>query len=297
MKKIIVLSFFFTLVYISGCMVTPKRTLPPVTKETVKEVEAKAADVSQREGLQFQELPGYYLKTGVKLESEMNFIIGDSEKKFGELLGVKKSMAGLLEYPDLKKNLVAVFATRPSINAVDIKIVEAYSVGSDIYIDYELAPKEDPEVGYFINNMKAFIVERPKQVTNVSFVDPAKKMTIIPFGKRSAGSPSSADIMLKYYTGTYRGTIPAADGPGIIMILTLAPDFTFNLQQTYLSHPDRTFESSGNWAPTEDLSSFVINYDKDKNDRMRFYFNDKNQIEMLDQDGEKIDSNNYKLKK
>jgi hypothetical protein len=37
-----------------------------------------------------------------------------------------------------------------------------------------------PEVGYFTSNVKAFEIQRPEQILNVSFVDTNKNMTVHP---------------------------------------------------------------------------------------------------------------------
>ncbi|MDR0723973.1 MAG: copper resistance protein NlpE [Endomicrobium sp.] len=75
--------------------------------------------------------------------------------------------------------------------------------------------------------------------------------------------------------------------------LDLKSDYSFYLKQTYLTLNGKTFESSGKWYPTPDLSSFVLN----KNKNLSFYFKDKNTIEKLDDNGEKANSNKYTLKK
>ena len=292
--------FLFTF---AGCMVpvrsiqTDVPTVPAISKETVKQVEEKAADISLSVPLSFKEVNGYFLKNNVKMDKEINFYTAESGKKFEAILGQAKAVTGIVTTPDFKKNMAVVIAVKNSTAAYNISISSAYSVGSDIYINYEITEKPLPEVGYFFPSVKVFEIEKPQQVTNISFSQQGESMVIIPFGNRSAGSPASLQIMKKYYTGSYKGTLPAADGPGIVMVLDLLPDNTYTLKETYLSHPDRVFESCGKWAPTEDLSSFVLNYDKEQSEQVRFYFINRNTIEKLDMFGDKINSELYKLKK
>lgn len=282
---------------VGGCMVRRIQPEEPISKETVRKVEEKAADISQSVPLSFKGVNGYFLKNNVKMTKEVNFYTAESAKKFESLLGQAKAVAGIVTTPDFEKNMAVIIAVKNSTAAYNISISSAYAIGSDIYINYEIMQKKASETGYFVSSMQIFEIEKPRQITNVSFVEEGNNMTVIPFGSRGIASPASLQVMKKYYTGTYKGTIPAADGPGIVMILDLMPDNTYILKQTYLSHPDRVYESSGKWAPTEDLSSFVLDYDKDRNDRMRFYFVDRNTVEQLDIFGEKINSDLYKLKK
>jgi hypothetical protein len=255
--------------------------------------------MSQAVTLNVKELDGYFLRNNVKLNNEVNFFVIDSQKNFDAVLGQAKTMTNVITMTDLSKNIAAVIAMKPSQTLNDIKITKAYLIGDDIYIDYEISAKEMPEVGYFISNVKAFEIQMPERILNVSFVDTNKNMTILPFGKRTADSPMSADAMLKHYTGRFKGTIPVADGPGISMLLYLSNNYTYRLEQIYLNNPARTFENTGKWAPSKDLSFFVLDYDKSVHERTSFYFIDRNTIEKLDINGERITVNpeSYRLKK
>jgi len=298
MGKTTAFLLLFAAAFLPGCFKTATTaSQQPISKETVKQVEEQAGNIAVSTPLKFKEMQGYFLKNSVKLPKDVNFITVYSDKGFDAVLGMAKTMTNVITMADMRKNIVAVIAMKPSRTLNDIKINNVYLIGNNIYIDYEVAPKTAPDVGYFISNMKAFEIERPQIVTSVSFSDPSKNITVTPFGKRNASSPADIDSMLKYYTGIFKGTLPAADGPGIATVLELLPDYTFNIKQTYLNNAGRVFESSGKWAPTEDLSSVVLNYDKDFSEQMRFYFIDKNTIEKLDVNGERINSELYKLRK
>ncbi len=47
------------------------------------------------------------------------------------------------------------------------------------------------------------------------------------------------------YCGTYRGTLPAADGPGIKTVLTICSDSTYSLESDYIGQKDGKFVTSG----------------------------------------------------
>ena len=298
MRKLIIFLIPFI---IAGCV--PRRTeviQPSVPKSTVKHVEAKVADMSQAVMLDFKELDGYFLRNNVRLNNEVNFFVIDNDKNFDGILGQSRTMAAnAVSFVDLRKNIIAVIAMKPSLAVYEIKIIKAYLIEDNIYIDYEISQKYIPEAGFFISNMKAFEIQRPGKVLNVSFVNADRTMTVLPFGRRTVGSPVNAEAMLRYYTGRYRGTIPAADGPGISMILYLSSDYTYRLEQTYLNNPARTFETAGKWMPSEDLSFFTLDYDKNAQEQTSFYFIDRNTIEKLDINNEKItsDAEFYRLKK
>ncbi|MCL2485784.1 MAG: copper resistance protein NlpE [Endomicrobia bacterium] len=304
MKKIKVLFILLLSAqfFVSGCMLNK---IPPpynqqqqeVSKETVKEIESKVSNIAAKISLDFKHLKGYYLRNSIRLTRDINFFVIDSQKKFDEYLGKSSIHVNFSREIDFKKSLVAAIVIKPSLKLHEIDVSAAYSIGSDIYLDYEITQTGDSEVGYFVPAIRIIEVARPQAVTNVAFVNEERKITVIPYGNRNMFSPSNMDDLKKNYTGIYKGTFPAADGPGITVNLNLMPDNTFILRQTYADQSGRTFESSGNWAPTEDLSSFVLNHDKDINEQMRFYFVDKNTIEKLDNYGERIKSEFYRLRK
>lgn len=296
MKKMMLLFIPFV---ISACIPRTPTDQASVPRETVRQIETKAADTSEAEILNFKELDGYFLKNNVKLTDNVNFFTVSAQKDFDKILGIAKTMTNVITPVDFKNSMVVVVAMKPSQSLNNIKITKAYLMGSDVYVEYEILPAGIPDVGYFLSNMAAFAIQRPKQILNVSFVDTNKKMTILPFGRRIAGSPSSLEVLLKYYTGRYKGTIPAADGPGIAMMLTLSSDYTYRLEQSYLSNPARTFESTGKWAPSDDLSFFVLDYEKPKQEQTAFCFLDRSTIEKLDINREKIETSAelYRLKK
>ncbi|MDR1104437.1 MAG: copper resistance protein NlpE, partial [Endomicrobium sp.] len=99
--------------------------------------------------------------------------------------------------------------------------------------------------------------------------------------------------MLDNYTGIYKGIFSSADNNKILTELDLRADYSYTLRQEYLTDNGRVFESSGKWYPSVDISSFVLNKNKD----LIFYFINKNTIEKLGNNGERLESGNYILKK
>lgn len=61
----------------------------------------------------------------------------------------------------------------------------------------------------------------------------------------SVANSVSADVDLTAVAGTYEGTLPAADCPGIKTVLTINADSTYQLQQDYIDRKDGHDEASG----------------------------------------------------
>lgn len=61
----------------------------------------------------------------------------------------------------------------------------------------------------------------------------------------SVADSVSADVDLAAVAGTYEGTLPAADCPGIKTVLIINADSTYQLQQDYIDRKDGHDEASG----------------------------------------------------
>lgn len=86
--------------------------------------------------------------------------------------------------------------------------------------------------------------------------------------------------------GSYSGTVPAADGPGINVQITLNADQTFNLMYDYI---DR--DSSFNWNGTFsfDKTDNIITLSQGNFQSFPTYYRlGKNQLLQLDRDGNEI---------
>lgn len=60
-----------------------------------------------------------------------------------------------------------------------------------------------------------------------------------------ADSAATPSLDLAVVAGTYEGTLPAADCPGIKTVLTLNTDSTYELKQDYIDRKDGHDEASG----------------------------------------------------
>lgn len=83
------------------------------------------------------------------------------------------------------------------------------------------------------------------------------------------------------YVGTYTGTTPAADCPGIEMKLTLGSDGTYTLDRTYLER-DGSFTERGKYSVDGNLLTL-------NEEGVKFYYKvEENRLRMLDADKQEI---------
>lgn len=64
-------------------------------------------------------------------------------------------------------------------------------------------------------------------------------------GGNTASAPREASAPDTAYCGTYRGTLPAADCPGIKTVLTIAADSTYTLSSQYIDRQAQPVVTSG----------------------------------------------------
>ena len=98
------------------------------------------------------------------------------------------------------------------------------------------------------------------------------------------------------WAGVYNGTIPAADGPGINVSLSLNQDESFILQYEYLERSNNQYISTGSF--TWDKKGNII--DLKIKDPPPYYKVEENRLIQLDMNGKPITGNfadNYVLTK
>ena len=87
---------------------------------------------------------------------------------------------------------------------------------------------------------------------------------------------------LSYY-GVYEGVIPAADCPGIEVVLTLNLDQTFALHETYIDREDGVFEEKGSFAVDGNHLILFKSHDEESS-----YKIEEGRLKMLNSAGEEI---------
>jgi hypothetical protein len=291
MRKVIDLSVIFSL-FIVGCATVHKQEIVP--KKVLQEVKSNVVNLEQGEDLNFSILSGYFLKNNIKLLREINFFTVESSNKLRNVTGIAKTKSNSIVVPNFNDEVVIIIAMKPSRNFNIVSIKRICMLYNNMYVNYEIKEQEAKDLGYFTSNVYILKVQKPKVIVNVCFMNGGKQVVVLPFGNRNINSPINVIDMLRNYTGVYKGTFSISNSGNIISVeLDLKSDYTFYLKQTYLTLNGKAFESSGKWYPTSDLSSFILN----KNKNLSFYFKDKNTIEKLDDNGKEMSSNKYILKK
>jgi uncharacterized lipoprotein NlpE involved in copper resistance len=121
-------------------------------------------------------------------------------------------------------------------------------------------------------------------------------MTIVSCGggqkraeQQNAEAPDmhTSEISLDW-TGTYEGTIPCADCPGIKTVLTLNEDRTFTLTSTYIDRENGTFQNSGNFRF---IDGRIIELDLGTEGKQYFWVIE-GALQMLDREQRVIDGPN-----
>lgn len=88
----------------------------------------------------------------------------------------------------------------------------------------------------------------------------------------------TAQTSLDYY-GEYKGTIPAADGPGIEVTLTLNKNNTYILTNIYIDRKDAEFKEEGTFNVQGNLLTL-----KEKNGGESYYKVEEGRVVMLNAD-------------
>ena len=58
-------------------------------------------------------------------------------------------------------------------------------------------------------------------------------------------------------SGTYEGTLPAADCPGLQTLITFNSDGTFYMEETFLERDDKPAITNGKWVLNGDIITFT----------------------------------------
>ena len=58
-------------------------------------------------------------------------------------------------------------------------------------------------------------------------------------------------------SGTYEGTLPAADCPGLQTLITFNSDGTFYMEETFLERDDKPTITNGKWVLNGDIITFT----------------------------------------
>lgn len=125
---------------------------------------------------------------------------------------------------------------------------------------------------------------------------PAPAPAAVEFAPSAA--PEEVPFDTKGFAGTFSGTLPCADCPGIDTKLTFNADGTYKLHEVYQGKPGNGFSGDGTWTVEENGKRIRLDPNS-KSEQDRFYaVTSKDQIEGLDLEGKAIESKlSYTLKR
>jgi copper homeostasis protein (lipoprotein) len=110
-----------------------------------------------------------------------------------------------------------------------------------------------------------------------------------PVAAESARASTAADVPfdVKGFAGTFRGTLPCADCPGIDTTISLKPDGTYALHEVYQGKPG-SFDGDGTWTAEENGQRVRLDPNsKSEQDRV-FAVKSSDEIESLDTEGKPL---------
>ncbi len=113
-----------------------------------------------------------------------------------------------------------------------------------------------------------------------------------------AAAATPAEFDYRAFAGTFSGTLPCADCPGIDTTIVLVGDGTYTLDETHKDKQDGNFKGDGTWT-AEDAGTRLRLDPNSKSDEDRlFEIVGKNEIRALGEDGTPAASTlDYSLKR
>ena len=120
--------------------------------------------------------------------------------------------------------------------------------------------------------------------TSVEASQPAA-VDVVPTGEGVAATFDQRD-----FAGTFTGTLPCADCPGMDVTLTLEPDGTYRTTHVYQERPDGTWTIDGHWSVESDDGVIRLDPNSKTEQDQLYAIESRERIVMLDADGNKADS-------
>ena len=131
--------------------------------------------------------------------------------------------------------------------------------------------------------------ENAAPAADISAVAPAEaepaQADVIPSGQ----APGS-DFDQRAFAGTFTGTLPCADCPGIDVTLALEADGTYQLTQVYQERPDATWRTDGSWTAEGDGRVLRLDPNSKTDNDQLYAIDSHDRIVMLGADGQPAQS-------
>jgi copper homeostasis protein (lipoprotein) len=137
---------------------------------------------------------------------------------------------------------------------------------------------------------------KPQPEAETAAAPPAPEPLATPVAEPVA--PDASGLDTKAFAGTFSGTLPCADCPGIDTTIHFTPDGAFTLQETYQDRQDGAGGFDGTWTSEADGRHVRLDPDSKSEDDRLYEVVSIDEIRMLDTRGEPIESElDYSLRR
>ena len=134
----------------------------------------------------------------------------------------------------------------------------------------------------------------------VAAAAPAEAIESAVISEVDHNSPASAapGFDAKAFAGTYGGTLPCADCPGIDTSIAFTPEGGYSMSETYQDRDSSSFVTKGTWTVREDGKTVLLDpEDKEEHDRW-YEIVSTAELRALDREGKAIESKlDYNLRR
>lgn len=119
---------------------------------------------------------------------------------------------------------------------------------------------------------------------------PPKAVEPAPVDFISTAADPESDFDQRGFAGTFTGTLPCADCPGMDVTLVLEPDGTYKTTHIYQDRPDGTWSIDGHWSVEDDNSVIRLDPNSKTEDDQLYGIDSQDRVVMLDTEGEPIET-------
>ena len=273
---------------------------------------------SYGEKLPYSEIGHYQIRKDIPLEDGVNYFIIEKAGEFDYLFKFVPPDKNDKPAPiAFGKELVIAIVYHNIDPRSTIKTNRVTLKNGNIHIDYQLnqsrmsmalatqektfdqieqqgktkdGEREEMEPERFSTDMAEIIaIPMPTYYLDLYISENGKPWPKIALGRRSLGSPESYEQFMDNYLGTFKGTLPCADCPGIKTELTMDKDHYYTLERTYQGKNSKPLVERGQWDISEDLA--IIGLVAPQSEAQTYYLiTDKDNLELLDKNAKPINT-------
>lgn len=138
----------------------------------------------------------------------------------------------------------------------------------------------------------------PKKPAEPAAEAPKAEVAAAPAAMPEPAPPAAPALDPKAFAGTFSGTLPCADCPGIDTKLELKADGTYAIETSYQGRKDGNSKSDGTWTAEEAGQRVRLDPNSKSEEDALYQVVSADEIRALDKEGKAIDSQaNLSLKR